>query len=160
MYVYGRMCMYIYSSRTCMYGSRKVIVMYEGSSVPYIHQLGYWVSGIAGADCHARDDHIHRLAHDEFTHPYIPYIHWLTQLSATARSSPWVHVSVSNLGSQCGRDGVLVRGNLLGTFTFASSHSYLVSVFPFCIYVCMYVCVSVSVYIHTFALGYTYNYIV
>ncbi len=37
MFVYGSMCMYMYSSRTCMYGSRKVIVMYEGSSVPYIH---------------------------------------------------------------------------------------------------------------------------
>ena len=32
-YVY----VYVHSSRTCMYGSRKVIVMYEGSSVPYIH---------------------------------------------------------------------------------------------------------------------------
>jgi hypothetical protein len=30
-------CAYMYSSRTCMYDSRKVIVMYEGSSVPYIH---------------------------------------------------------------------------------------------------------------------------
>jgi len=130
----------MYSSRTCMYNSTKVIVVYEGSSVPYIHSLGYWESGVAGADCHARDDHIHRLAHDEFTHPYIPYIHWLTQLSATARSSPWVHVSVSNPGSQCGRYGVLVRGNLLGTVTFASSHSYLVSVYFWFLYVCMCFC--------------------
>ncbi len=37
MYVYGSMCLYMFSSRICMYGSRKVIVVYEGSSVPYIH---------------------------------------------------------------------------------------------------------------------------
>ena len=65
--------------------------MAAGSSVPYIHL-------VAGADCHALHDHIHRLAHDGFTHPYIPYIHWLIQLLATVRSSPWVHVSVSNPG--------------------------------------------------------------
>ena len=36
-YVYRSMCLYMYSSRTCMFGSRKVVVLFEGSSVPYIH---------------------------------------------------------------------------------------------------------------------------
>ncbi len=100
-----------------------------------IRLLGKW-SRRSGLSCSGWS---HSQASSRWIHSSIYIIHWLTQLSATTRSSPWVHVSVSNLGSQCGRDGVLVRGKLLGTVTFASSHSYLVSVFFVCIYVCMYV---------------------